>query len=48
MGKFFMMICGWFVSGVAISMGAPFWFDLLGKVVNVRNTGKAPTSSAKK
>jgi len=34
------MIMGWLVSGFAIAMGAPFWFDLLGKVMNVRNTGK--------
>jgi hypothetical protein len=34
------MIAGWLVSGIAIAMGAPFWFDLLGKVMNVRNTGK--------
>ncbi|MFM7364300.1 MAG: hypothetical protein ACKO11_07340 [Cuspidothrix sp.] len=34
------MVAGWFVSGIAISMGAPFWFDLLGKVMNVRNAGK--------
>ena len=34
------MIAGWFVSGIAIAMGAPFWFDLLGKVMNVRNAGK--------
>lgn len=33
---------GWLVSGIAISMGASFWFDLLGKVVNVRNSGKPP------
>lgn len=31
---------GWVVSGIAISMGAPFWFDLLGRLVNVRNTGR--------
>ncbi len=42
--KFFRMAFGWFVSGMAISMGAPFWFDLLGKFINVRNTGKSPTS----
>ena len=42
------MICGWFVSGIAISMGAPFWFQVLGKVVNVRNTGKPNVSAAKK
>ncbi|MEA5513378.1 hypothetical protein VB654_04905, partial [Nodularia sp. UHCC 0506] len=46
--KFLTMIFGWFLSGIAISMGAPFWFDLLGKVVNVRNAGKPPTSNAKK
>jgi hypothetical protein len=34
------MIAGWLVSGFAIAMGAPFWFDLLGKVMNVRNAGK--------
>lgn len=42
------MICGWFVSGVAISMGALFWFEVLGKVVNVRNTGKSNVSATKK
>jgi len=29
---------GWFISAIAIAMGAPFWFDLLAKVINVRNT----------
>ncbi len=33
---------GWLISGIAISMGSSFWFDLLGKVVNVRNSGKPP------
>jgi hypothetical protein len=36
------MILGWLISGIAIAMGAPFWFDLLGKFVNVRNAGKPP------
>ncbi len=36
---------GWLVSGLAISMGSSFWFDLLSKVVNVRNTGKSSFSS---
>lgn len=36
------MISGWALSGIAIAMGAPFWFDLLGKVVNVRNSGGKP------
>lgn len=36
---------GWIVSGIAMSMGAPFWFDLLGKIINVRNSGKKPEPS---
>ena len=36
---------GWIISGLAISMGAPFWFELLGKIMNVRNTGPKPASS---
>ncbi|MBD2626854.1 hypothetical protein [Trichormus variabilis] len=38
------MFLGWIISGFAIAMGAPFWFDLLGKVMNVRNAGKSPKS----
>ena len=30
---------GWLISGFAISMGSSFWFEVLTKVVNVRNTG---------
>lgn len=40
-----MIPFGWLVSGLAIAMGAPFWFDLLGKIVNVRNTGSRPASA---
>lgn len=40
------MLLGWIVTGIAIAMGAPFWFDLLGKVVNVRNAGAKPASRA--
>jgi hypothetical protein len=41
--KYFNMFFGWVLSGIAIAMGAPFWFDILGKIVNVRNSGKSPT-----
>jgi len=34
---------GWLVSGFAISMGSTFWFNVLKKVVNVRNTGEKGT-----
>lgn len=39
---------GWFISGLAIAMGAPFWFDLLSKIMNVRNTGGRPASTTDK
>jgi hypothetical protein len=41
------MLCGWLVSGLAIAMGAPFWFDVLNKVINVRNAGPKPESYSK-
>ncbi len=31
---------GWILTAVAISMGAPFWFDMLNKVVAVRSSVK--------
>ncbi|MBD2364033.1 hypothetical protein H6G36_23075 [Anabaena minutissima FACHB-250] len=45
--SYLTMVFGWLLSGVAISMGAPFWFELIGRVVNVRNSGKRPKSSVK-
>jgi hypothetical protein len=38
-------IAGLFISILAVSMGAPFWFDLLNKLVNVRLVGKRPEPS---
>ena len=32
-------IVGWLITVVAISLGAPFWFDLLGRVSNLRGSG---------
>jgi hypothetical protein len=33
---------GWFITGVALSMGASFWYDLLGRFMKVRGTGAKP------
>ncbi|QJW90581.1 hypothetical protein HNV11_14920 [Spirosoma taeanense] len=33
-------ILGWLVTGLAVTMGAPFWFDLLNKVMVIRSTVK--------
>ena len=38
---------GWFLTVLALSMGAPFWFDLLNRFMNVRSAGKSPDESAK-
>jgi hypothetical protein len=33
------MIIGWLITALAISLGAPFWFDLLSKLMKVRGAG---------
>jgi hypothetical protein len=38
---------GWLLTILAISMGAPFWFDMLNKVMNIRFAGKSPDEKAK-
>lgn len=38
---------GWILTILAISMGAPFWFDMLNKIMNVRFAGKSPDEKAK-
>ena len=39
-------IIGILITGLAMSLGASFWFDLLGKFMNVRMTGKTePTAT---
>jgi hypothetical protein len=35
-------IVGLLITGLALSLGAPFWFDLLSKFVNIRGTGAKP------
>lgn len=36
---------GWLISALALSLGAPFWFDLLKKVVNIKNELKPKEKS---
>ena len=38
---------GWLLTILAVSMGAPFWFDMLNKIMNVRFAGKSPDEKAK-
>ncbi len=38
----FQKAVGWFITAMAITLGAPFWFDMLKKVINIRSTGSKP------
>jgi hypothetical protein len=38
-------ILGYLITAFAISFGAPFWFDLLAKVVKLKNTSKESTTT---
>lgn len=40
-GGWLRVLFGWLITAIALSMGAPFWFDLLGKIMNVRNAAKS-------
>ncbi len=36
---FIRRVIGWLISGIAISMGSSFWFDLLGKFIDLKRIG---------
>ena len=39
---FWFTLLGWILTVAALSFGAPFWFDILIKLVNIRNVMKKP------
>lgn len=39
-------IVGWLLTCVALSLGAPFWFDALGKIAGLRATGPPPPGAS--
>lgn len=41
-GTVLKYLIGIIISGISLSFGAPFWFELLVKFVNVRRSGKIP------
>jgi len=43
----FERAAGWILTILAVSLGAPFWFDTLNKFVNLRSAGKSPDETAK-
>jgi hypothetical protein len=50
-GEWLTALAGWAITALALSLGAPFWFDLLGKVGALRGSGTTeatPSQGAKK
>jgi len=43
-GAWPLKLLGWLITALAISFGAPFWFDLLNKFVDLRGAGKKPAT----
>jgi hypothetical protein len=35
-------LAGWTVTAIAASLGAPFWFDILNRFMNIRSAGTSP------
>lgn len=40
-----LSIVGWIATILAICLGAPFWFDILNKIANLRGTGPKPSTN---
>jgi hypothetical protein len=41
-GGWVLKALGWIITAGALTLGAPFWFDMLGRVAPLRNTGPKP------
>jgi hypothetical protein len=39
-------LAGWAISALAMTLGAPFWFDLLAKLIKIRGSGAKPESES--
>lgn len=39
-------VLGWLLTAAAVSLGAPFWFDALGKLGSLRTAGRRPGETA--
>jgi len=38
--QFYWHWLGWLITALAVSLGAPFWFDMLNKFIRIRSTIK--------
>lgn len=41
-GGAMLKLFGWVLTAIAVSLGAPFWFDGLGKLLSIRGAGRRP------
>lgn len=44
----FQTYFGWLITSFALMLGAPFWFEVIKKLVNIRSSGKNPAETIKK
>jgi hypothetical protein len=44
-GAWITKFAGWVLTALAVTLGAPFWFDLLNRLVNLRSSGRRPVAS---
>lgn len=42
-----LMVAGWLITASSALFGAPFWFDLLQRAIQLRGTGKKPDEAGK-
>jgi hypothetical protein len=47
-GDWSYKLFGWLLTAIAVSLGAPFWFDMLNKIVNMRMNGAKPATTVRK
>jgi hypothetical protein len=41
-----LMVLGWLIVALAVTQGAPFWFDLINRLVAVRGAGRKPEAKS--
>jgi len=47
-GSLFSSVLGWLITALALSLGAPFWFDLLNKLMKLRGSVNIPATDKNK
>jgi len=47
-GKCLVLLLGWIITALALSLGAPFWFDLLNKLMKLRSSISTASGSQNK